>query len=128
MARNLTIALAVALTTACVFHGTPAPETDPNVITRDEIEAAGAVSIWDVITKYHAEYLRDRGKTSIRNSVAHDVAQVFLNEVVYGAIQTMQDIPARDIEEVHYYPGTVALIRFGRAYGGGVIQLKSRVQ
>jgi hypothetical protein len=127
MARNLTVALALALSSACVFHGDPAPQTDPNVITRDEIEAAGAVTIWDVITKYHAEYLRDRGRLSIR-STARDVAQVFLNEVVYGAIQSLQDIPARDIEEVHYFPGTEALIKFGRAYGGGVIQLKSRVQ
>lgn len=110
----------------CAFHHTPAAQQDPNVITFEQIQASGGTTILDVISRLHADYLRDRGPTSM-NARTRDVAVVFLNQQEYGALSTLADFPANDIEEVHFFPWDDALIKFGRKYGGGVIQLITRV-
>jgi glutaredoxin len=121
-ARLLPI-LAVA---GCVLYHSAAEPTDPNVITFEQIEATGGNTILEVIAKLHAEYLRDRGRTSI-SSNSRDVPVVFLNQQEYGALSTLSDFAAHDIEEVRFFPWHDAVIKFGRKYGGGVIQLITRV-
>jgi hypothetical protein len=110
----------------CALHHTSAGLRNPNVITFEEIDSSGEANIYDVIMKLHAEYLRDRGPTSAVTG-DHDIAVVFLNEQEYGAIGTLSSFPAHDIEEVRYFSGPDAVTKFGRRYGGGVIQLITRV-
>jgi outer membrane cobalamin receptor len=52
---------------------------------------------------------------------------VFLNDQAYGALSTLNDFPARNIEQVRFFPGHEAATRFGPKYGGGVIQLITRI-
>ncbi len=112
--------------TACAFHRNTQSPKNANVITFEEIEASGEPEIYDVIARLHAEYLRDRGGTSILSNT-RDVPVVFLNEQEYGAISTLHEISSRDIEEVHFIPWHEAVTRFGRKYSGGIIQLITRV-
>ena len=125
MKRFIRLLLIVAVT-GCALHHTSTGAQHPNVITFEEIDSSGEANIYDVIVKLHAEYLRDRGPTSAVSST-RDVAVVFLNEQEYGAIGTLSSFQAHDIEEVHYYAGPDAVTKFGRRYGGGVIQLITRV-
>jgi hypothetical protein len=111
---------------ACTFHRSAEAPTDPNVITFEQIQAADEPTIYGVISKLHAEYLRDRGPVS-GSSSARDVPVVFLNQQEYGAISTLSQFASRDIAEVHFIPWNEALTKFGRQYGGGVIQLITRV-
>jgi hypothetical protein len=99
---------------------------NPNVITFEEIDSAAEPTIYDVIVKLHAEYLRDRGSMSI-TSTTRDVAVVFLNEQEYGAVSTLNEFQSHDIEEVRFFPWHDAVTRFGKKYSGGVIQLITRV-
>lgn len=96
-----------------------------SVITRDQIDSSGAANIYDVIARLHADFLRDRGRISIKTNT-HERAMVFLNEQEYGIPETMRNIPAGRIEEVRFFGSTDAAVRFGAQYGGGVIQLISR--
>lgn len=98
-----------------------------NVITRAQIESSGAATIYDAIARLRAEFLRDRGRISIKADT-HDRPVVFLNDQEYGIPETMRNIPAARIEEVRFYSSTDAAFRFGSQYGGGVIQLISRTQ
>jgi hypothetical protein len=118
--------LPVLAVTGCLLHHAAAAPDDPNVITFEQIAASGETTILDVITKLHAEYLRDRGQTSIISGT-RDVPVVFLNQQEYGPLSTLNDFPAHDIEEVHFFPWHDAMIKFGRKYGGGVVQLITRV-
>jgi hypothetical protein len=123
-----TLALAASLTAAAACHRAPdvaVPGSAMNVITRDELDSAGAVSIYDVIVRRHALFLRDRGPTSI-NSKSAPRAVVFLAEQEYGPIETLRNLPAERFESVRYYSGTEAAARFGSQYNGGVIQLVPR--
>jgi len=110
----------------------PAPEVAPvgsrsDVITRDELDSAGSVSVYDVIMRRHASFFRSRGPTSINSSSAPR-AVVFMLEQPYGEIESLRNVPAERIESIRYYSGTDAASKFGRIYNGGVIQLIPRYQ
>ena len=128
MQRARWIALALALSVGC--HHQPAQPHGPvssNLITQDEIDAADAGNIYEVVARLHGNFLNDRGRASLRSNV-HSRAIVFLNDQEYGIPETMRNIPPGRIAEIRFFPGTEAVSRFGSQYGGGVIQLISRNQ
>ncbi|NUP56472.1 MAG: hypothetical protein HOQ19_11600 [Gemmatimonadaceae bacterium] len=128
MLRARWIALALALSVGCHHR---APETrgsaGHNVITQEEIDAAEATNVYDIVARLHGNYLNDRGSISLRSNT-HSRAVVFLNDQEYGIPETMRNIPPGRVAEIRYYPGTYAVARFGAQYGGGVNQLISRNQ
>lgn len=129
------VLLAVALAgSAAVAVGAchPAPEvalpgSRSDVITRDELDSAGNVSVYDAIVRRHASFFRSRGPTSI-NSTSAPRAVVFMLEQPYGEIESLRSIPVERIESIRYYSGTDAATKFGKIYNGGVIQLIPRYQ
>jgi outer membrane cobalamin receptor len=98
-----------------------------NVITRDEIDSSTASNVYDLIARLHGDFLKDRGKVSIKMN-QHERAVVFLNDQEYGIPETMRNIPISRVSEIRYYSGTEAVAKFGSQYGGGVIHLTSRVE
>ena len=98
-----------------------------DVITQEEIEASNATNVYDLVASLRGEFLKDRGKISIRTNT-HEQAVVFLNDQEYGIIATMRNIPTGRIAEVRYLNGMDAVNRFGAQYGGGIIMLISRNQ
>ena len=98
-----------------------------NVITQDEIDSTSAANVYDLITRLHADYLKDRGRTSIRTN-QRERAVVFLNDQEYGIPETLRNLQPGRFMEIRYFPGTEAVAKFGSQYGGGVIQLISRNQ
>jgi outer membrane cobalamin receptor len=128
MLRARWITLALALSVGC-HHQAPASRAPAsnNVITQEEIDAAEASNVYDVVARLRGNYLNDRGRVSLRSNT-HSRAVVFLNDQEYGIPETMRNIPPGRVAEIRYFPGTDALVRFGAQYGGGVIQLISRNQ
>ena len=104
-----------------------AAHTARNVITRQEIDSSDAANVYDLIARLHADYLKDRGKISIKSNT-HDRAVVFLNDQEYGILETMRNIPCTRLEEVRFLAGPDAVARYGAQYGGGIILLVSRSQ
>ena len=128
MQRGPWIVLALALSLGCHRQAPESRETGSNnVITQEEIDAAGASNVYDVIARLRGNFLNDRGRVSLRTN-KHSRAVVFLNDQEYGIPETMRNIPPNRVAEIRFYPGTDALARFGAQYGGGVILLVSRNQ
>ena len=98
-----------------------------NVITQDEIDSTSASTVYDLITRLHADYLKDRGIISIKLN-QRERAMVFLNDQEYGIPETLRNLPPARFSEIRYFAGTDAVVKFGSQYGGGVIQLISRTQ
>lgn len=127
MLRARALFFVVALAIGCHAQRSGTSGSLGRVITREQIAEQDARSIYDVIVRLHAEFLNDRGRTSIRiNTTSRAV--VFLNDQEYGALETMRDIPPDRVQEVRYFSGSDAVVRFGAQYGGGVIQLRSRTE
>jgi hypothetical protein len=72
-------------------------------------------------------FLRDRGRISTMGD-NRDVAVVFLNDQFYGPLDGLRSVSAGTLQEIRYFSGTDAVVRFGSQFGGGVIQLISRKQ
>lgn len=98
-----------------------------DVITEEEIEASHAANVYDLVASLRGEYLKDRGKISIKMNT-REKAVVFLNDQEYGIVETMRNIPKGRISQVRYINGIDAVNRFGAQYGGGIIMLVSRNQ
>ena len=97
------------------------------VITRDDIERIKAKTALDAVQRLRSDVLVSRTAPSsfMMNKHLHPV--VFLNDQYYGAIDELRHIPANDVEEIRILNGSDAVQKFGSDYGGGVIQIISRV-
>ena len=127
--RRLPLAVAVMLVvSACTAQRTARPvSVRRDVITEEEIEASNASNVYDLVASLRGEYLKDRGKISIKTE-AREKAVVFLNGQEYGILESMRNIPIGRITEVRYISGIDAVNRYGAQYGGGIIMLVSRTQ
>ena len=103
----------------------PAP-SQQSLITRDDIEKARAKSALDAVQRYRADVLTAHAQSSILlNKRTRPV--VFLNDTYLGQIDELRHLPAEEIQEIRIHNGIDATQKFGSQYGGGVIQIISRV-
>lgn len=98
-----------------------------NVITREQIDATQAANVYELIARLHGNFLNDRGRVSIMTN-QHARAVVFLNDQEYGIPETLRNFSPDHVGEIRFFSGTDAVARFGAQYGGGVIQIISRVE
>ncbi len=124
--RAFIAALLIGISACHQQKGGGAGAGDPRVITREEIEQSQGVTAYDVIQRVRARFLSSRGPSSV-NLDPQLNAFVFLNEQPYGPLASLRNIAAHDLESIRYYSASEAVQKFGAQYGGGVIQLVSRV-
>lgn len=111
---------------SCAHPATTAG-SNRKLITEDEILSTNATTAYDVIARLRAEYLRNRGPTSLLlPSRAEPV--VFLNEQLYGSLDVLKQVRSSDLAEIRFYDGPDATTKFGSQYSGGVIQLVIRAR
>lgn len=97
---------------------------DPNVITAAEVEGSHEANAYDVVRAVRPNMLTTRGQSSFMNSDPGIV--VFLNGTQYGDIQALRRIPARDIDQIHFYSASEASLRHGTGYPEGVIEVTTK--
>jgi hypothetical protein len=125
-ARRSLLGILLLSAVSCAHPATTAG-SDRKVITEQEILSTNAATAYDVIARLRAEYLRNRGPTSLSlPSRAEPV--VFLNEQLYGAIDVLKQVRSSDLREIRFYDGPDAVTKFGSQYGGGVIQLVTQAR
>lgn len=109
---------------SCVHPGT-AGGSDRSLITEEEILSINATTAYDVIARLRAEYLRNRGPTSLLLP-SRSQPTVFLNDQLYGSIDMLKEVRSTDLAAIRFYDGPDAITKFGSQYSGGVIQLVTR--
>lgn len=101
--------------------------TDRNVITATEIAAANAETAYDLIAKYRANFLHSRGPNSILLKQPKEPT-VYLDNVEFGAINSLRTIQASNIAEIRFIEGWDAMTKYGSDHVAGVIQIYTRYQ
>jgi hypothetical protein len=92
-----------------------------DVISLDEIAATTeALNAYDLVRRLRPAFLADRGPQSFRTSVPR-TAQVYVDNVRMGGIETLRDVPRDAIAEIRYYSGPDATTRWGTGHSSGVI-------
>jgi hypothetical protein len=104
-----------------------APAPSRNVLTRVEIEDSRANSAWDAVVKLRANFLTSRGANSLLLKVNKEPT-VFLDDVEYGDLGTLKNIPASSVAEIRFIEGWNAETKFGPGHAAGVIDVFTRTQ
>jgi Outer membrane cobalamin receptor protein len=104
-----------------------APAPSRNILTRVEIEDSHANSAWDAIVKLRANFLTSRGANSLLLQVNKEPT-VFLDDVEYGNLGSLKNIPASSVAEIRFIEGWNAETKFGPGHAAGVIDVFTRTQ
>jgi hypothetical protein len=82
-------------------------------------------SAYDMVTRLRPKWLTARGPQSMTadgDSTAY--AMVFVDGRASGRPQALRDIPADEVDEIHYYDVAEANGRYGARGASGVIEVK----
>ena len=122
--------VAAAAAFACASGGaggTSGARHDSNLITADEIVASHETNAFDVISRLRPLFLRTRGRSSLSAGTnSSDYATVFLDNQMYGDLNTLKNINAEQIRQIRWYSGPDAVQKFGMQYGAGVIAIDTK--
>jgi len=125
MLQRLAIAVCVAAL-ACAQATQPARTTrSRRVLPGDDIQAASVATAYQAVARLRPEWLRRRGRISVRNPGAGAVV-VYLNGMRQGGAGELHAIAAEAVVEMEYLSGQEATTRFGTGHGGGVILVRLR--
>jgi hypothetical protein len=125
MTRLTSILVLSLVLSACASSGSRsagAASSPRNVITAEQIAAAGRSSAYEVVQQLRPEWLRGRGATSITNTEA-GLPVVFLNTARQGSIDVLRSMTLPEIREIRYHTGPEATQLFGTGVSGGAIQV-----
>jgi hypothetical protein len=125
-ARSL-LALLPALILACTPPRLgPGEVSNSRLITEDEIVASRASNAFEVIHKLRANFLTNRGETSLNRNQSAPYPTVYVDDQEYGPISTLSSIPAGQISTIRLYRVSEANVKYGTHNLGGVIAITTR--
>jgi len=121
------IVAVVALLAGCVRQATTSgPAGDTMTITEEQIAQLHAMTAYDAVARLHGDFLVSRGRQSTDPNVPPTPPDVYLDNVFYGDVNRLRDIPAQDIAAIKLYQAYEAQYKFGSGHIGGVIQVLTK--
>jgi hypothetical protein len=100
----------------------------PQLITAAEIEQSQAVNAYEAVLKLRANFLSNRGPTSIVDRNAPQYPNVYVDGMQFGPLASLRSIPANQIASIRLYRAWEATTKFGTGNAAGVIEIISRTQ
>jgi hypothetical protein len=104
------------------------PKVSPQLITAEEIVQSQAVNAYEAVLRLRANFLSNRGPTSITNSNAPQTPNVYLDGMQFGPTASLRNIPAITVASIRLYRPWEATTKFGTGNAAGVIEVISRRQ
>lgn len=119
-------AAAALILLACHQPGNGRAEPDAQIITEEQVEESRGANAFEVIQRVHANFLHDRGETSLSKSRSAPFPTVYVDGQEFGPISSLRLIPASQISTIRLYRAWEAATIYGTAGGGGVIAITTR--
>ena len=127
MVSRWVIALTLAIAVGCSHPKLgPGDVYNSQVITEDEIVASRASNAYDVIHKLRANFLTNRGETSLNRGQSNPYPTVYLDDQEFGPISSLTSIPAAQITMIRLYRVSEANAKYGTHNLSGVIAITTR--
>ena len=134
MRKGLLVFAAIAALAACSSGSgsasgtgsTPIRRGGQNLITADEIGAAGAgmETAFDIVQRLRPTMLRPRATSFGSNNQGQQVpVVVYTDDVRLGTVENLRTIPATQVHEIRYISATDATQRWGTNHSSGAIQV-----
>lgn len=127
MVARWAVALPLAIALGCSHPQLgPGDTFDSQVITEDEIVASRGSTAFDVIHKLRANFLTNRGETSVNRNQSNPYPTVYVDDQEFGPISTLSSIPAAQISMIRLYRVSEANAKYGSHNLSGVIAITTR--
>ena len=123
--RASMIALFALVIAACSSTGASSGGGNPDLITREQVEMLPDGTAFTVIQRFRSGWLRARTQGTFGNA-SPAYAEVFVDEMRYGDINSLNRISSTSIESIQYISATDATTRYGTGYMGGIIRINTR--
>jgi len=103
-----------------------APPVRPSrtVISAEQINEGHYDNVYAAIEALRPAWLKAKGATSLSGG-GPDKVWVYLDKVKLGDVETLREIPPREIIAVRYYDAAAAQGRFGVGHPAGAIQVET---
>jgi hypothetical protein len=124
MARRallLILASAVAACSTAGTAGTAGSRSPRNIITAEDIASTPVATAYDLVQRLRPDFLRTRGSNQV-----HNQAQVYVDGIHLGALNTLRTIRAGEVLGIRYLNAVDATTRYGTGHPGGVIEVQTR--
>jgi hypothetical protein len=105
------------------------PSRSQDLITEGEISsrAADASNALQIIQKLRPQMLRSRGRFSPNDtSDQASLPKVVVDDVSYGAIESLANLNANQVREIRYLSASDATTKWGTGYPGGAILVMTK--
>lgn len=98
--------------------------TSPDDLSREEIFRDGEAdpTAYELVQRLRPNWLRARGQFSL-GSPESAYPLVYMNDVLFGSLMTLHQIPPSQIERMEYIRSIDATIRWGTGHTAGVINI-----
>lgn len=127
MVSRWVIALTLAIAIGCSHPKLgPGEVYNSQVITEDEIVASRASNAFEVIHKLRANFLTNRGQTSLDRNQSDPYPTVYLDDQEFGPMSSLSTIPAAQITMIRLYRVSEANAKYGTHNLSGVISIYTR--
>ena len=122
--RASVIALFALTSAACAAGAGGGGSGNPDLITREQIESLGDATAFQIVQRFRSSWLRARTQATFGNSTPA-YAEVFVDELRYGDINSLNRISSTQIQSIEYLSATDATTRYGTGYMGGIIRVNT---
>ncbi|HTI06607.1 MAG TPA: carboxypeptidase-like regulatory domain-containing protein [Gemmatimonadales bacterium] len=95
-----------------------------DVLDQDEFSGSSATDAYQLVQQYRPNWLASRGSTSFGNA-GSDALQVYVNNINFGDVTHLHDVPASDVVTMRHLSGPDATTRYGLNHAGGVIEVQT---
>ena len=138
LARTFLFLTAAASLAACGAPpsegaASPAPRRDPNLITREEIDASGASNALDLVRTQRPRWLQKRGLSTTRTvegggaeSPEQTAIIVYVDDVKMGDEMALRGVNLPLVRWMRYLDATTATQRYGTGHSAGAIVISTR--
>jgi outer membrane cobalamin receptor len=104
-----------------------AKKSGPNLITYADIQKQDFRNAQEVVQRLRPQWLRGRGSVSLNDRNGESTLPlVYIDGVKYGTLETLNQIPVTQINELQYINASDATTRWGTGLPGGVILVTSK--
>jgi hypothetical protein len=128
--RSLKLSLLfLPLVVACASGGGAGAGTSssPNLLTAEDLAGVVDLTTLDAIRRLRPNWLRSRAAMSPATfEPGGDMPAVRLDGVISSGLEQLQDLPARDVQEITFLSAADATTLYGTGYVNGIIQVRTR--
>jgi len=124
----LTTGLAALVIVSCATSQAGGVVSTREILTADEISRTTALTAYDAIQIRRPAFLAGAQRRALRDADQPDTRPViYVNGVFYGEVESLKDIPVREIKEIRFLEANDATRVLGSAHVGGVIMVTTRL-